>query len=83
MHSITERPFPQPCTSYAMSYAAVTASNAPPPSQQPHANPNLLNTGSGPHQSYPVDAYNEKVNIASPGFKDHPSVSCLPVISVV
>ncbi|KZV82764.1 hypothetical protein EXIGLDRAFT_778226 [Exidia glandulosa HHB12029] len=58
-----------------MSYAHVAATNAPPPSQQPHANQGLLNTGStgtGP-QPYPVDTYNEKVNVVTPGFKDHPT----------
>ncbi|EJD35575.1 hypothetical protein AURDEDRAFT_108923 [Auricularia subglabra TFB-10046 SS5] len=55
-----------------MSYATVAATNAPPPSQQPHANPALLNTGRSPNL-LPVDAHNEKVQIASPGFKEHPS----------
>jgi len=55
-----------------MSYASVTAANALPPSQQPHADPALLNT-SGSASLPPVDAYNTKVNVAGQGFKEHPT----------
>ncbi|KAF8993710.1 hypothetical protein BDQ17DRAFT_1368020 [Cyathus striatus] len=50
-----------------MSYASVAATNAPSPSQQPHADPALLNTTPPTHDNIADDAV--KINIVSPDFK--------------
>jgi len=50
-----------------MSYASVAAHNAPPPSEQPEADPILLNT-SPPTHTIPDNT--SKVNIVPPDFKD-------------
>lgn len=53
-----------------MSYAAVTAHNAPPLGDQPHPDPALLNTT--PPQHPPIADDTAKVNIVAPDFKEHP-----------
>ncbi|CAG7855194.1 SubName: Full=Related to 40S ribosomal protein S18-Coprinopsis cinerea {ECO:0000313/EMBL:CCA74180.1} [Serendipita indica DSM 11827] len=54
-----------------MSYAAVAAHNAPPPSQQPHPDLGLLNTARPTDQVIP-DVDTGKVNVVSHDFKQHP-----------
>ncbi|KAI0051629.1 hypothetical protein FA95DRAFT_243749 [Auriscalpium vulgare] len=53
-----------------MSYAAVAAHNAPPPSQQPHADPALLSTAPSEAPSTPDDTL--KVNVVPTDFKENP-----------
>ncbi|TFK44618.1 hypothetical protein BDQ12DRAFT_730653 [Crucibulum laeve] len=53
-----------------MSYASVAATNAPPPSEQPHADPALLNTTPPTHTNIVDDS--SKLNIVGPDFKDDP-----------
>jgi len=52
-----------------MSYASVANHNAPPPSQQPHPNPNLLNTDPPVADRVANDA--AKVNVVAHDFKEH------------
>ena len=54
-----------------MSYAAVAAHNAPPPSEQPKPDPSLLTT-EVPTANNVIDD-TAKVNVASPDFKAHPA----------
>ncbi|KAI5895139.1 uncharacterized protein SCHCODRAFT_02618691 [Schizophyllum commune H4-8] len=54
-----------------MSYAAVAAENAPPVSEQPHADPALLNT-EPPHADNVADD-TSKVTVVAPDFKEHPA----------
>ncbi|KDQ57547.1 hypothetical protein JAAARDRAFT_58152 [Jaapia argillacea MUCL 33604] len=54
-----------------MSYAAVAAHDAPPPSLQPQADPALLNTQ--PPTASNVADDTKKVNLVSPDFKQHPA----------
>ncbi|KAF9529335.1 hypothetical protein CPB83DRAFT_812776 [Crepidotus variabilis] len=51
-----------------MSYATVAATNAPPPSEQPHADPALLNTTASTAPLVADDA--AKVNVVAPEFLD-------------
>ena len=52
-----------------MSYASTAAHNAPPPSQQPHPDPALLNTTPPTHDNVVHDS--TKVNIVAPDFKQN------------
>ncbi|KAG8814508.1 hypothetical protein FRC17_001100 [Serendipita sp. 399] len=54
-----------------MSYAQVASHNAPPPSQQPHADLGLLNTDRGVEHP-PPDVDMAKVTVVSHDFKEHP-----------
>ena len=54
----------------AMSYASVTAHNAPPLEDQPHPDQALLNTIPPHHSGIADDA--AKLNIVPPEFKEHP-----------
>jgi len=54
-----------------MSYASVASHNAPPPSQQPHADPSLLNTRPSTANNIADDA--AKVNVVSTDFKSNPA----------
>ncbi|EGN99908.1 hypothetical protein SERLA73DRAFT_180205 [Serpula lacrymans var. lacrymans S7.3] len=54
-----------------MSYASIAAHDAPPPSQQPHANPSLLNTHSSSVDNIADDA--SKVNVVSSDFRETPA----------
>ncbi|KAI0691777.1 hypothetical protein BC835DRAFT_1359898 [Cytidiella melzeri] len=54
-----------------MSYAAVAAHNAPPPSAQPHPDLGLLNTEPPSHDNIADDA--AKLNIVSADFKQNPA----------
>jgi len=54
-----------------MSYANVTAHNAPPLSRQPHPDPALLNTKRGPVDNAP-DVDGPKVVVVPSNFKEHP-----------
>lgn len=55
-----------------MSYASVAAHNAPPPSEQPHADPALLTTPADVEPSASAADDGAKVNVVSADFKDHP-----------
>lgn len=57
-----------------MSYASVAAHNAPPPSQQPHPDPNLLTTQDDVSGGSLPDLSNS-VNVAPSDFKSNPHVS--------
>lgn len=52
-----------------MSYASIASHDAPPPSQQPHPDPNLLNTTRGVADNVADDA--AKVNVVAHDFKDN------------
>ncbi|TFY76038.1 hypothetical protein EWM64_g7971 [Hericium alpestre] len=54
-----------------MSYASVASQNAPPPSEQPHADPSLLTTETTPPPPTVDDTL--KVNLVPTDFKQHPS----------
>jgi len=54
-----------------MSYASVTARDAPPPSEQPHPDPALLTTERSPSSNVIDDT--SKVNVISRNFNDDPS----------
>ena len=54
-----------------MSYAKVTAHNAPPISRQPHPDPALLNTRRGTVDENP-DVDDPKVIVVPSNFKEHP-----------
>ncbi|TRM65406.1 hypothetical protein BD626DRAFT_488682 [Schizophyllum amplum] len=54
-----------------MSYASVAATNAPPISEQPHADPALLTTETPQADNVADDA--AKVTIVSPDYKEHPA----------
>jgi len=54
-----------------MSYASVTSHNVPPPSQQPHPDPSLLNTG--PLSASNVADDGAKVNVVSSDFRSNPA----------
>lgn len=56
-----------------MSYASVAAHNAPPPSEQPHADPSLLTTPSDVQPVATAVDDSAKVNVAPADFKTHPS----------
>ncbi|EIW62825.1 uncharacterized protein TRAVEDRAFT_26380 [Trametes versicolor FP-101664 SS1] len=56
-----------------MSYASVAAHNAPPPSQQPHADQGLLTTE--PPSANNIADDGAKVNIVSSDFKKHPATT--------
>lgn len=53
-----------------MSYASVAATNAPPSSQQPHADPSLLTTATPTASTVADDS--AKVNVVPVDFKEHP-----------
>jgi hypothetical protein len=55
-----------------MSYASVAAHNAPPPSQQPRADPALLNTETS-HEVSAIADDTAKVGVVSQDFKEHPA----------
>ncbi|KAF8070238.1 hypothetical protein FPV67DRAFT_1486715 [Lyophyllum atratum] len=56
-----------------MSYASVAATNAPPPSEQPHPDPALLNT-TPPNAPNVIDD-TAKINVVSPESKTHPATT--------
>lgn len=66
---------PNPTTqnTLAMSYASVAAHNAPPPSEQPHADQSLLTTASDVQPVATAVDDSAKVNVAPSDFKSHPS----------
>lgn len=65
----------QPTTqnTLTMSYASVAAHNAPPPSEQPHADPSLLTTPSDVQPAATAVDDSAKVNVAPADFKSHPA----------
>ncbi|KAG8796843.1 hypothetical protein FRC16_009462 [Serendipita sp. 398] len=62
-----------------MSYAQVTAHNAPPPSQQPHADLRLLNTERGVEHAHP-DVDMGHVSVVPHDFKQHPVTETMLVV---
>jgi len=56
-----------------MSYAAVAAHNAPPPSEQPHPDPALLNVPNLATAPPPAADDASKVNVVASDFKEHPA----------